>query len=53
MKIARSYAPAAMHRPAELAALNQLDSEGNDSSWEINLTEPADRSASAANTLYR
>ena len=29
MKIARSYAPAAMHRLAELAELNQLDSEGN------------------------
>jgi hypothetical protein len=28
MKIARSYAPAAMHRLAELAELNQLDSEG-------------------------
>jgi hypothetical protein len=29
MKIARSYAPAAMHRLAELAELNKLDSEGN------------------------
>jgi hypothetical protein len=29
MKIARSYAPAAMHRLAELAELNQLDGEGN------------------------
>ena len=29
MKIARSYAPAAIHRLAELAELNQLDSEGN------------------------
>src|SRR5271166_6302902 len=29
MKIARSYAPAAMHRLAELAELNQLDSAGN------------------------
>jgi hypothetical protein len=29
MKIARSYAPAAMHRLAELAELNQIDSEGN------------------------
>lgn len=29
MKIARSYAPAAMHRLAELAELSQLDSEGN------------------------
>jgi hypothetical protein len=29
MKIARSYAAAAMHRLAELAELNQLDSEGN------------------------
>jgi hypothetical protein len=29
IKIARSYAPAAMHRLAELAELNQLDSEGN------------------------
>jgi hypothetical protein len=29
MKIARSYAPAAMHRLAELAELNRLDSEGN------------------------
>src|SRR5208282_3347381 len=29
MKIARSYAPAAMHRLAELAELNQLDTEGN------------------------
>jgi hypothetical protein len=29
MKIARSYAPGAMHRLAELAELNQLDSEGN------------------------
>jgi hypothetical protein len=29
MKMARSYAPAAMHRLAELAELNQLDSEGN------------------------
>jgi hypothetical protein len=29
MKIARSYAPATMHRLAELAELNQLDSEGN------------------------
>lgn len=28
MKIARSYAPAAMHRLAELAELNQFDSEG-------------------------
>src|SRR5271169_2953472 len=29
MKIARSYAPAAMHRLAELAELDQFDSEGN------------------------
>ncbi len=29
MKIARTYAPAAMHRLAELAELNQLDCEGN------------------------
>jgi hypothetical protein len=29
MKIARSYAPAAMHRLAELAELNRLDCEGN------------------------
>jgi hypothetical protein len=29
MKIAQSYAPAAMHRLAELAELNQLDGEGN------------------------
>ena len=29
VRIARSYAAAAMHRLAELAALNQLDSEGN------------------------
>ena len=29
IKIARSYAPAAMHRLAELAELTQLDSEGN------------------------
>jgi hypothetical protein len=29
IKIARSYAPAAMHRLAELAELNQLDGEGN------------------------
>jgi hypothetical protein len=29
VRIARSYAPAAMRRLAELAALNQLDGEGN------------------------
>src|SRR4029077_8951470 len=29
MRIARSYAPAAMHRLAPLAELNPLDSEGN------------------------
>jgi hypothetical protein len=29
IKIARSFAPAAMRRLAELAELNQLDSEGN------------------------
>lgn len=29
MKIARSHAPAAMHRLAELVELNQLDREGN------------------------